>query len=275
MAFNDSILDSPDIGSVFDELPFWSAPFELLLLEHVPLDRGTRVLDVGCGTGSIVIQLAERLGADAQIHGIDSWEAMVERARWKAAARELTNVRFSCADAVDIPHDDKSIDLVVCALGINNFEDPHAVLADMVRVMHPEGRLVLTTNPVGHMREFYDMFEEVIVRRGCQRVASTLRNHVAHRGSLESITALLHDVGLQVTTRHSSSFRLRYLDGTAFLHNLFIHLAFRLAWRELLPPDQADAIFRDLEQRLNEYAHKHGELSLTIPMLYLEARRLS
>ena len=55
-------LSAPEIIATYDELPLWSAMFGLLLLEHVPLENVHLALDVGCGTGFPLIELAERLG---------------------------------------------------------------------------------------------------------------------------------------------------------------------------------------------------------------------
>ena len=54
--------NSPQVIAAYDELPLWSAMFGLLLLEEVPLANVTNALDVGCGTGFPLIELAERLG---------------------------------------------------------------------------------------------------------------------------------------------------------------------------------------------------------------------
>jgi ubiquinone/menaquinone biosynthesis C-methylase UbiE len=58
--------------------------FGLLLLDEVPLAR--TALDVGCGTGSL-IELAERPGPSAEVHGIDPWKAGLARASDKASCR--------------------------------------------------------------------------------------------------------------------------------------------------------------------------------------------
>ena len=65
--------------AAYDELPLWSAMFGLLLLEHVPLANVRHALDVGCGTGFPLIELAERLGPGAIVHGIDPWKAGLAR----------------------------------------------------------------------------------------------------------------------------------------------------------------------------------------------------
>src|SRR4029453_6115229 len=85
-------LSSPDILAAYDELPLWSAMFGLLLLEHVPLKDVNVGLDVGCGTGFPLIELAERLGPSAHVHGVDPWTAALTRAREKIASRRTPNV---------------------------------------------------------------------------------------------------------------------------------------------------------------------------------------
>ena len=53
--------DDPLFCAALDELPLWSAPFGLRLLESVPLAPGATVLDVGCGTGFPLLELAHRV----------------------------------------------------------------------------------------------------------------------------------------------------------------------------------------------------------------------
>jgi arsenite methyltransferase len=66
--------DSEEFVSTFDEAPLWSASFGLLLLKHLELKKGITVLDLGCGTGFPLMDLAARLGNDAKLYGIDPWK---------------------------------------------------------------------------------------------------------------------------------------------------------------------------------------------------------
>src|SRR3954453_13899436 len=83
---------SPALLAAYDELPLWSAMFGLLLLEEVALRGATNVLDIGCGTGFPLIELAERLGPRAHVHGIDPWSAGLARAAGKIASRSTKNI---------------------------------------------------------------------------------------------------------------------------------------------------------------------------------------
>jgi arsenite methyltransferase len=51
-------LSNHDVVAAYDELPLWSATFGLLLFRHVPMQLGMKVLDVGCGTGFPLLELA-------------------------------------------------------------------------------------------------------------------------------------------------------------------------------------------------------------------------
>jgi arsenite methyltransferase len=91
----DPDFSSPHVIAAYDELPLWSAVFGLVLLDEVPLARVKTVLDVGCGTGFPLIELAERLGPGAHVHGLDPWSAALTRATEKIASRKTPNVTLT------------------------------------------------------------------------------------------------------------------------------------------------------------------------------------
>src|SRR5215472_8880890 len=148
---------TPDFGDLYDELPLWSAPFGLMLLEHVTLRPGMTVLDVGAGTGFMTIELAQRCGPDAKVIAVDPWAAAMTRLSRKLAYLGIQNVRTLVKDVATTDLADASVDLIVSNLGINNFDNPEAALQACFRVARPGARLFLTTNLVGHMAEFYEI----------------------------------------------------------------------------------------------------------------------
>jgi SAM-dependent methyltransferase len=62
-----------ELLSVIDDIPLWSAPFGLALLNTIKLAKGVSVLDFGCGLGFPLIEIAERLGESSKVYGIDPW----------------------------------------------------------------------------------------------------------------------------------------------------------------------------------------------------------
>jgi len=73
----------PDITNTCDELPLWSSPFGLLLLDNFPMGEYTNYLDIGCGTGFLLLEMAQRLGNSCHSVGIDPWTEAVKRTRTK------------------------------------------------------------------------------------------------------------------------------------------------------------------------------------------------
>ncbi len=256
---------TPEFGELYDELPLWSAHFGLMLLEHVVMRPGMTILDVGAGTGFLTVELAQRCGAEAMVIAVDPWEAAMRRLLRKVDHLGLRNVRTLVQDAamIDLPED--SVDLIVSNLGINNFDHAEAVLRTCFRVARPGARLILTTNLFGHMSEFYDVYRSVLVELGFAERLATLDAHIQRRATVSSIRTLLEGAGFQFAEAVTSSFRERFVDGSALLRHFFIRLGFVPGWKSIAPEGAVEQTFAALEHRLNALAAQHGELSLTIP----------
>jgi ubiquinone/menaquinone biosynthesis C-methylase UbiE len=260
---------SPATLRAYDEAPLWSAMFGLLLLDELPLANVRTALDVGCGAGFPLIELAERLGSAATVHGIDPWTAGLARAREKIAARKTPNAIVHEGSAAAMPFDDASFDLIVSNLGINNFDDRTTVIRECRRVARPGATLALTTNLQGHMHELYAAFEGVLQRRGDAAAIERLREHVAHRATIASVESLLTDGGFAVTRVVERRGSMRFAGGSALFNHHFIKLGFLEAWKNVVADDEREPVFRQLIARLDA----QGELALTIPMAYVEATR--
>ena len=261
----------PDVVAAFDELPLWSAMAGLVLLEHLPLVRGARVLDVGCGTGFPLLELAQRLGRPATVHGLDRWAVALQRARFKAGVTGVANSTLTRGDGAAMPFREAQFDLVVSNLGINNFADPDAVFRESRRVLRRGGRLALTTNVEGHMAELYAVFEAVLAERGRAGPLEALRRHVAYRGTATSIAERLGNAEFRLARAVERNFPMRFADGSALFRHYFIRLGFLDGWRGVVAGEEEREVFAALEDGLNRRAAERGELALTVPLTYVEA----
>jgi len=129
-----------------------AAQAEAIWPQEEPIIRGhgapRDILDVGCGTGEISSRLAT-LWPEARVTGVDLIEPHLELARERYAAFG-ERLRFQQADAFELPFAVGSFDLVVCRHMLQAVPSPERVMAEMVRVARPGGRVHLIV-------EDYDM----------------------------------------------------------------------------------------------------------------------
>jgi ubiquinone/menaquinone biosynthesis C-methylase UbiE len=98
-----------------------------------------RVLDVGCGPGTITADLAARVPS-GEVVGIDAAVDVLSEARAEASRRELSNVRFETGDVYGLAFGDDSFDVVHAHQVLQHLSDPVAALGEMRRVCRPGWR---------------------------------------------------------------------------------------------------------------------------------------
>jgi arsenite methyltransferase len=254
-----------DVAGHYDELPLWSAPFGQLILDRVPLRAGQTILDVGSGTGFLTVELAQRSGSTSRVIAVDPWHAAMDILRDKCRYLGLANVYFSEADAKALDRPDGSVDVIVSNLGINNFDDPTSVLTECRRVLRRGGTLLMTSNLVGHMAEFYEIYRETLLALDRADRLAALDEEISHRATVNSATTQLAEAGFNVGEVVTTSFLMRFADGTSLLRHYFIRLGFLPGWRTVVEPVNVPLVFSELERRLNERASALGGLELSIP----------
>ncbi|HVW35472.1 MAG TPA: class I SAM-dependent methyltransferase, partial [Acidimicrobiia bacterium] len=109
------------------------------LLPH--LRAGQRLLDVGCGPGTLTVDLARHAGEGGEVVGVDLAESVVAEATTHAAAEGMANVRFLAGDFRDLDLDLEpgSFDVVHAHQVLQHLPDPPAALAAMAALAKPDG----------------------------------------------------------------------------------------------------------------------------------------
>lgn len=114
------------------------APFADLLFEHLQLDEGQRLLDVGCGCGATTISAAQRVRLAT---GADLSKPMLAVAARRAEAARVANVEFVVADAQTHSFAEAGFDRIISRFGVMFFDDPLAAFSNLRRALAPSGRL--------------------------------------------------------------------------------------------------------------------------------------
>lgn len=113
----------------------WSIPLSSQLADLALVRPGDRVVDVGCGPGSLTGELVARLGADA-VAAADPSEPFVAAARAR-----YPGVDVRLASAEDLPYPDGAFDVVLAQLVVHFMTDPVGGIREMARVTRPGGRV--------------------------------------------------------------------------------------------------------------------------------------
>jgi ubiquinone/menaquinone biosynthesis C-methylase UbiE len=113
-------------------------------LPRLSVGPAPAVLDLGCGTGINLLEVARVLGDCSRLHGVDLAPGMIDQARRKAADAGVRAV-FEVGDAQALAFEDESFDVVVCNSVYHWFPDRPRAVAEMSRVVRPGGQVLLST----------------------------------------------------------------------------------------------------------------------------------
>lgn len=131
------------------------------------LPVGGKILDIGCGTGDLALAAAARVGPGGRVTGVDFSEAMLARARDKAAAARAGNVEFVRASADDLPFAGGTFDAVVSAFVLRSLAGIRDRCArEMGRVLRPGGEaflLELSRPPAPGLRLLHSLYLRFLV----------------------------------------------------------------------------------------------------------------
>lgn len=156
---NEEIIDQFSRQAVpFAQVPGHLDAMELLLAMARP-SRGDSVLDVACGPGLVACAFA---GHSGSVTGIDITPAMIAQAEKRQQEQGLANLFWRIGDVLPLPYEDGCFSLVITRYSFHHFLNPGAVLAEMIRVCRPGGRVLVADVAIAPEKaKAYDRLERL------------------------------------------------------------------------------------------------------------------
>jgi SAM-dependent methyltransferase len=143
--------------------------------DRIDLPVGGAVVDIGCGAGWFWSSAAERLPAGLRLTLVDRSEGMVAEARKHLSANtRFAEVAGKTADATALPFADRTFDAAVAMHMLYHVSDPEKATGEMARVMRPGGRVAVTTNSSGNLRELFEIGSAAFGGTACDPAAARL-----------------------------------------------------------------------------------------------------
>lgn len=160
------------------------------LLAH--LAAGQRLLDVGCGPGTLTADLAARV-APGEVVAVDRAEAVLAEARGEFARRGLTNARAQAGDVYALDFGDGSFDVVHAHQVLQHLSDPVAALVEMARVTTASGWLAVRESDYPGMHWYPN---DPLLERWLELYLAVAHENCAEPAGGRHLLAWAHQAGL-------------------------------------------------------------------------------
>lgn len=178
-------------------------------LERLPWRGNERVLDVGCGPGDMMREMARRRRGWDLLVGFDFSEGMIAKAANLATGLPLY---FFVADAQAMPFPECSFDVVMARHMLYHVPDIGLAVAEAARVLRPGGYLLVTTNSAHTMPEYHALRE----RAAARFPSATTSNMITDRFSLENGPSFL-EIHFDLVKTHTLPGILRFPTAQPFM----------------------------------------------------------
>ena len=110
-------------------------------LKSLAPENGENIIDIGCGTATTSLKIADLVGDKGSVTGVDISKPILECARQKAKENSVSNIEFILADAQNHKYLVNSYDAIFSRFGVMFFEDPVAAFANLIKGLKSGGRL--------------------------------------------------------------------------------------------------------------------------------------
>ena len=182
------------------------------LIQVVDPKPGERVLDVGCGTGIVARQVAERLGSGGSVTGLDLSPNMLAVAR-ATAGRERVTIEWREGNAEQLPFPDSRFDLVLSQFALMFVTNKAVALAEMHRVVTEHGRALISVWQGLDKHPFYQTLHKFIQKR----LGMSALQDIFALGSADELRALAVGAGFRRVEISPFSLTARFPNPDAFI----------------------------------------------------------
>ena len=252
-------------AEVYDEffLPALFGAWPPRLLEAARLEPGARVLDVACGTGVLTVEAARVVSPGGMAVGVDLNPGMLAVARRKAP-----EIHWHEAPAEALPFDSAEFDAVLSQFGLMFFQNQHAAIREMWRVLRPGGYLVIAVWGSLDTAPGYLTVTRLLARLFGEELADLLRAPYT-LGDPRVLEALLLKAG--VAKPHVSR-----VPGEARFPSIrsWMHTDVR-GWTlsDKLDEEQFEVLIREAENDLRGFVTPEGAVRFDHPALIASAHK--
>jgi len=232
------------------------------------------VLDIGCGSGFPVLELAGRLGKGSEVYGLDPSDDAIEMLGSKIKLRNAGNAFAIKGAGESMPFGDEYFDLVTSNNGLNNVDDQAQVLKECFRVCKHGAQMVLTMNLPHTMIEFYDALRTVLSGMELTGSIDSMEAHIFEkRKPVDYLQKLIRENGFHIRSVQLDGFKYRFVTAQAFYDHYLVRNFFLPPWKNILPNGLHEQILSETAVILDHAVSENGNLEISVPFVCIDAEK--
>lgn len=244
------------MAAVYDEeiLPIWTQRFARMVLRDLELPPKSMVLDVGCATGHVALEVLRKT-EDGRVIALDSHGPLLDVARRKAGDLSHRRIFFRTEHFKDrLSFADDVFDLTYSNARLQEFADAAAVVREFARVTRPGGRVIVTLPLRGTWDEFYDIYREVLTKHDKGEMLVRLEESIERLPSPEQAMGWLADAGLQEADLEVEEFQLLFKSSREFFFAPVIEYGPLSTWKEIAGRgEDMQQVFWHIKEAIDTY----------------------
>ncbi len=245
-------------------VPVWREVFDQLVDEHVTLPPEGKILDAECGTGGYAVELSAKLGAKAEVVGVDSSHERLELARAKATVQYLKHIHFAQGSLDALGQADEDFDLVIGDASMLKPERIGAAFSELARVAKPGATVALKLTTRGSFDEFFSIYWEALHDLDLEEVTPQLEGLITERLTVTQAEQLARAAGLKHVRSVTRKEEFDFNDAAAFLSAPLIENSFLDGWLKILPDAKAARQARAAVSRLIDRERHEMDFDVSI-----------
>jgi SAM-dependent methyltransferase len=260
------------LAKIYDAelLPVFGRRFGQLALRAIDPRPAASILEIGCATGDLTLELGRRFDDESRVTALESSAPMIAQVEAKLAADRAAAAKISLR-ATPTPlvptlvlGDDHEYDVCVSNLAVADAPDPRRTVAELGRMLRPGGQLVVTMPLRGTWAEFLDIYRDVLRENRRADSLAALEDYVAALPEGDTGARWMEEAGLVDVEVTVDRWELLFRSAREFFYAPVIDLGPLSRWKQIAGRgDEMQDIFFFTKQAIDAY-FAGGVFSVTV-----------
>jgi ubiquinone/menaquinone biosynthesis C-methylase UbiE len=254
-------------------VPGWCELFDRMIEQEVQLPKEGRILELGCGTGGLAIDLALRGEGGREVVAIDADPAMIALAQGKASIHKPSGLTFLTGTLETLALPPERFDLLIADFSLTPWRQAPCQIEELLPLARKGATLVLKLATRGSFDEFFSLYWEALYHLGLSELSPALEALIEARLSVTDAERWVREAGWHHVKSLQGMSPLTFPDAATLFDSPLLQTVFLDSWLDILPDESTrDAVTKQISQILDQ-ERQGGTFDLSVKTTLLVARK--